>query len=84
MKKILQIDGKSKVRKARVVEVKGLKEYGALEFDSRVALIQELIPIGLMHVAEELKMEVERLAGERYKIWVEWGKGRRRWLPDAV
>ncbi|MBI3600854.1 MAG: hypothetical protein HY097_09485 [Nitrospinae bacterium] len=33
MKKILQIDGKSKVRKARAVEVKGLKEYGALEFE---------------------------------------------------
>ena len=67
MKKILQINGKSKVRKARAVEVKGLKEYGALEFDSRVALIQELIPIGLMHVAEELKREVEELAGERYQ-----------------
>ena len=67
MKKILQINEKSKVRKARAVEVKGLKEYGALEFDSRVALIQELIPIGLMHVAEELKREVEKLAGERYQ-----------------
>lgn len=67
MKKILQIRGKSKVRKARAVEVRGLKEYGALEVDSRVALIQELIPIGLMHVADELKREVEELAGERYK-----------------
>ena len=67
MKKILQIDGKSKVRKAKAVEVMKLKEYGALEVDSRVALIQELIPIGLMHIADELKREVEELAGERYK-----------------
>jgi len=67
MKKILQINGKSKVRKAKAVEVMKLNEYGALEVDSRVALIQELIPIGLMHVAEELKKEVEELAGERYQ-----------------
>lgn len=67
MKKILQIDGKSKVRKAKAVEVMKLKEYGALEVDSRVALIQELIPIGLMHIADELRREVEELAGERYK-----------------
>jgi transposase-like protein len=67
MKKILQIDRKSKVRKAKAVEVMKLKEYGALEVDSRVALIQELIPIGLMHIADELKREVEELAGERYK-----------------
>lgn len=67
MKKILQINGKSKVRKAKAVEVMKLKEYGALEVDSRVALIQELIPIGLMHIADELKREVEELAGERYK-----------------
>jgi len=66
MKKILQINGKSKVRKARAVEVKGLKEYGALEVDSRMALIKELIPIGLMHVAEELQRDVEGLAGKRY------------------
>src|SRR3990172_6062873 len=67
MKKILQINGKSKVRKAKAVEVMKLNEYGAVEVNSRVALIQELIPIGLMHIAEELKREVERLAGERYQ-----------------
>ena len=66
MKKILQINGKSKVRKAKAVEVMKLNEYGALEVDSRVALIQELIPIGLMHVAAELQRDVEGLAGKRY------------------
>jgi len=36
-------------------------------FDSRVELIQALIPLGLMHIQDELKKEVENLAGERYR-----------------
>lgn len=67
MKKILKISGKSKVKRARVVEVMGLREYGAMELDSKVALIQELIPLGLMHVKEALQEEVRKLAGDRYK-----------------
>ncbi|MEK7851435.1 MAG: transposase, partial [Deltaproteobacteria bacterium] len=66
-KKILQISGKGKVKKAKVVEVMGLKEYGALDVDVKVELIQELIPLGLMHIKEELQEEVRRLAGDRYK-----------------
>lgn len=38
-----------------------------MEVDSKVALIQELIPIGLMHVEELLQEEVTKLAGEKYK-----------------
>ena len=34
--------------------------------DTRIALIQALIPIGLDAVAEELQQEVSRLAGDRY------------------
>jgi len=67
MKKILQISGKGKVKKAKAVEVMGLKEYGALDVDVKVELIQELIPLGLMHIKEELQEEVRRLAGDRYK-----------------
>jgi transposase-like protein len=67
MKKILKISGKSKVRRARAVEVIPLKEYGAMELNSKITLIQELIPLGLMHVKEELQAEVRRLAGDRYK-----------------
>ena len=67
MKKVLQLRGKGKVRKARAVEVKDLQEYGATELDSRLALIQELIPIGLMHVGDELIRDVIQLAGDRYK-----------------
>jgi len=45
MKKVLQIRGKSKVKKAKAAEAVSLKEYGALDLDSKVALIQELIPL---------------------------------------
>jgi transposase-like protein len=81
MKKVLQISEKSKVRKARAAEVMGLREYGALELDSRLALIQELIPLGLIHIREELQAEVKRLAGDKYKRngisgYDRWGKQR--------
>lgn len=55
MKKILKISGKSKVRRAKAAEVKGLEEYGAMELEGRLALIQDLIPLGLMHIKEELR-----------------------------
>lgn len=67
MKRVLQIDGKSKVKKAKAVKVMRLKEYGALDMDSKAALIHKLIPIGLMHVKELLQEEVKQLAGDRYK-----------------
>ena len=38
-----------------------------LSVDTRIELIKELIPLGLMHVREELEREVTRLAGGRYK-----------------
>ena len=44
-----------------------MEEYGALDLDSKAALIGELIPIGLLHVNEILQEEVRQLAGERYK-----------------
>jgi transposase-like protein len=34
--------------------------------DTKVELIQALIPLGLLHVEESLRQEVERLAGPRY------------------
>jgi transposase-like protein len=56
-------------RKSRVKgreEVLTREEFEALDLERRVALIQELIPLGLMAVAEELQREVEELAGMRY------------------
>ena len=44
-----------------------MREYEQMEVDSKAALIQELIPLGLMHIEEMLQAEVFRLAGERYK-----------------
>jgi len=48
-------------------EVLTREQYEALELDTRIALIQQLIPIGLMAVAEELEREVTQLAGLRYE-----------------
>jgi putative transposase len=42
-------------------------EYEASSLEVRVSLIQQLIPIGLLMVSEELQREVEQLAGGRYK-----------------
>ena len=56
--------------------MKRLKEYGSMEVDSKVALIQELIPIGLMHVEELLQEEVTKLAGEKYKRYGRAGYSR--------
>jgi hypothetical protein len=45
----------------------------------KLQLIQELIPLGLLHVGEVLKEEVQSLAGEKYQRngspeYVRWGK----------
>lgn len=79
MKKVLQIRGKGKVRKAKAVEVMGLQEYGALDLDSKAALIHDLIPLGLMHVKDVLQDEVTRMAGDWYQRngvpgYVRWSK----------
>lgn len=36
------------------------------DFDIRLSVIQDLIPLGLKAVAEELQGEVQRLAGEKH------------------
>ena len=64
MKKI-QRRGKRR-KKAKVMKpgpVLTRAEYEALELDSRVCLIQALIPLGMMLAAEKLQREVEQLAG---------------------
>ena len=61
------------VRKSKKTKVLGevnvisREEYEDMKLDTRLELIRALIPIGLMEVYEELKKEVDRLAGERYK-----------------
>lgn len=58
-------EGKKKHRKGPV-DVMNREEFEALELDTRLSMIQSLIPLGLMYVNEELQKEVELLAGNRY------------------
>jgi len=57
-----------------------LEEISGMEINAKVELIQTLIPLGLMHVEEELMREVERLAGPRHSRGaglpghVRWGR----------
>ncbi len=41
MRRVVNIEGKSKVKKEMFGEVKGLREYGAMDVDSKASLIQE-------------------------------------------
>jgi len=62
MKRVVRIQGQGKVKEV------GLRELSAVpaaeSVDAKVALIQELIPLGLEAVAEALEAEVIALAGE--------------------
>ena len=53
-------------RKGKQVGVTAVPPTAAPDFDTRIALIQALIPVALERVHEELKNEVTWLAGERY------------------
>jgi hypothetical protein len=66
MKRILRIGGDVKVKKARIKDLQRLP-FNELEMDIKLELIQELIPLGLMHVEEVLKEEARALGGDRYK-----------------
>jgi len=64
MKRVFRIQREGKVKD---VGLRGLTTVPAAEdVDSTVALIQELIPLGLKAVGEALKAEVTALAGEWY------------------
>ncbi len=80
MKKVVRI---GKGRKVRVMPAEVLRTIpGEAEVDSRVELIQALIPLGLAAVEDALSWEVRRLAGERYQRpgrppgQVRWGRQR--------
>ena len=53
-------------RKGKQVGITAVPPTAAPDFDTRMALIQALIPVALERVHEELKQEVTWLAGERY------------------
>jgi len=66
MKKVLRVGKDVKAKRSRVKELMDLK-LSAVEMDIKLQLIQELIPLGLMHIGEILNEEVKALAGDRYK-----------------
>jgi len=60
MRKVLQIGSERKPKTTKQERTL------SAELNSRVEMIQALIPIGLMAVAEQLEEEVKELTGERY------------------
>ena len=53
-------------RKGKAISIVPVSSTAAPDLDTRIALIQALIPVALEKVREELLADVERLAGERY------------------
>jgi hypothetical protein len=53
-------------RKGKAISIVPVSSTAAPDLDTRIALIQALIPVALEKVREELRADVERLAGERY------------------
>lgn len=69
MKETLQIEvlkGKTK-KTLGEPHVMRLEDYQGFPMDTKVELIKNLIPLGLMHVNELLQEEVTQLSGERYQ-----------------
>ena len=60
--------GKAKVKISdkRKAAMKRIVDSYSEEFDVKMMVIQELIPLGLKAVADELQNEVRRLAGDKY------------------
>jgi len=66
---------KIKISDKRRMAMERLVESYSEDFDVRMSVIQDLIPLGLKAVAEELQREVKRLAGDKYSR----GKENARW-----
>lgn len=65
-KSIVRVGGRGKGRR-RAAETTSKVEGKLLELDTRVAMIQALVPLGLKAVNEVLQEEVTQLAGARYR-----------------
>ncbi len=60
--------GAERCRREGTLKVMDRSDYTASALDTKVALIQQLIPLGLMHVQEILDAEVQELAGMRHAL----------------
>jgi transposase-like protein len=58
--------GRKKQRRLERVPVIDRTVYDGSDLDTKVALVRQLIPLGLLHVQEMLQAEVQQLAGERH------------------
>jgi transposase-like protein len=58
--------GKVKIAVKREAAIRRIVDSYSEEFDVKMTVIQELIPLGLKAVADELQSEVRRLAGEKH------------------
>ncbi len=81
-KSVVRIGRRGKGVESAAVQGREGREANLLELDTRVELIQALIPIGLEAVNELLQQEVCQLAGERYSReggvpgYARWGSQR--------
>ena len=71
------VGGRKKKRCLGSVAVVDREEFEGMELDGRVEMIQGLIHLGLMHVQELMKQEVEALAEGRYARKTDEAAGRR-------
>jgi putative transposase len=65
MRNVLRVGKDVKARRSRVKELMRL-QMNDLETDLKLQVIQELIPLGPLHIGEVLTEEVKALAGDRY------------------
>ncbi|MCD4779223.1 MAG: transposase [Candidatus Omnitrophica bacterium] len=77
--KLAKKRGKAKVKISdkREAAMKKIEDCYSEEFDVKMSIIQELIPLGLQAIAEELQNEVKQLAGPKHSREannVRWGK----------
>ena len=73
----LSVSGRKKSRRLGAVTVMDVADYTASDLDTKVALIRQLIPLGLLHVQETLEAEVTELAGVRHARKSDGEAGRR-------
>jgi transposase-like protein len=66
MRKLSQLGREVKAKREQVEKILS-SPVEELELDARIALIKDLIPLGLLAVQEALQHEVELLAGKRYE-----------------
>ncbi len=58
MKRLVKRVKKNNSKTLKTVEVKSFEDYDQMEIDSKAALIQKLIPLGIMHIHVLMKRDM--------------------------